>query len=291
MTPPGTLPPSPRLLLLALLLLPQPDAARAAVPSFLSDSPPASLEGSGRAVDGSSPAPAAYDESLRYSGADLAALTSDTAGGCKAQCEAAGGPVGTSLAGFGWYDDGLLPDGSADGSPSGDGNYCVCYRIDGSSQTASLGGFEGGTSYGSAVAGGGGGRYGWGYCYGCVTVEPSAQPSSRPSEEPSVSVRPSSQPSENPSTSAQPTSIPSEKPSTSAQPSSAPSEKPSVSHWPTSLPSRGRAYDRAVEPAQREPQRVDRALVTAEREPQLLSPAVVAAQRESQRLRRAHETA
>ena len=209
--------PPPKVLLALPLLLLQLTSVRGEVPSFLSDSPPANFEGSGRAVDNTSPSPLAYDETARYSGSALLGLTSNTAGGCKAQCEvqckADGKTIGTDLVGFSWYDDRVLADGTENTSPSGDGNYCVCYMVDGNSQTANVGGFEGGTSYGSAVAGTSAGeRYGWGYCYGCVTVQPSGQPSSMPSESPSVSAQPSSIPSESPSISTEPSSIPSEHP-------------------------------------------------------------------------------
>ena len=170
---------------------------------FLGVSDPAMYEGAGSALDNSG-TPIPYDVSTSvYDATALGA--SNTAAGCKAQCESAyPGNVGVTLIGFSWYDDTLLVDGTANGGGSDANNYCVCYVKDGS-QTTSFGSVTG--AYGDVV---GAGKYGWSYCYNCVSTQPSSQPSSMPSG------IPSSIPSE------QPSSIPSE------QPSSIPSNSPSL---------------------------------------------------------------
>ena len=198
---------------------------------FLGVSNPAMYEGAGAAQDNSG-SPIPYDVTTSFDATALGA--SNNAAGCKAQCEVTDPNIGVTLIGFSWYDDTLLVDGTASGGSDAN-NYCICYVKDGA-QTTSFGGVTG--AYGDAAPAG---KYGWSYCYNCVSEQPSSQPSgqpsSMPSEHPSISAEPSSMPSEHPSISAEPSSQPSQNPSISAEPSSQPSQNPSISSQPSYQPS------------------------------------------------------
>ena len=227
-------------LLLAATEMAQRTAATESNPGvFLGGSNPAMYEGHGAAQDNSG-TPLSYDvQTIRFSGTVLIEFSLNTAVGCKEACEEnlGLGNIGVTLIGFSWYDDTLYVDGSANAGGSAVDNWCICYVKD-AAQTTSFGSVTDQYGFSQYQA-----KYGWSYCYNCVSEQPSTQPSgqpsgqpsSLPSENPSVSHWPTSMPSENPSISTQPSFVPSSQPS--GQPSSVPSENPSISTEPSSQPS------------------------------------------------------